>query len=161
HPVNQGMFVIIAGVFSGFYSGALNVFFTNQNLFLIFADQNVFMFIFLFLGLNLQHSHIQLRYPPVIRSILVSPAYHQLHHSSAIEHYDKNFGFIFSFWDKLFGTQVLVTTPIKIKFGIKGEDYFEYSGLLNHYITPFKRVKILLSNKLRGRHKDIPNVMDG
>ncbi|MCF3099860.1 fatty acid hydroxylase family protein [Aeromonas australiensis] len=41
HPVNQGMFVIIAGVFSGFYSGALNVFFTNQNLFLIFADQNV------------------------------------------------------------------------------------------------------------------------
>jgi sterol desaturase/sphingolipid hydroxylase (fatty acid hydroxylase superfamily) len=34
----------------------------------------------------------------------VSPQFHRIHHSIEPEHRDRNFGVIFSFWDRLFGT---------------------------------------------------------
>lgn len=40
-----------------------------------------------------------------LRYILVTPQSHRIHHSEKEEHYDCNFGVIFSFWDRLFGTQ--------------------------------------------------------
>lgn len=140
HPINQGLFVLISGSLLGVYSGVVSSFFSGENLTIIFAGQNVFMFILLVFGLNLQHSHIQIIYPRFIRDILVSPAYHQLHHSSNPEHYDKNFGFIFSFWDRLFRTQLHLNNNKKLKFGVKDSDYSEYSGLFNHYFTPVKKV---------------------
>jgi sterol desaturase/sphingolipid hydroxylase (fatty acid hydroxylase superfamily) len=36
--------------------------------------------------------------------IFVTPRSHHLHHSSDSIHYDKNFGVVFSVWDRLFGT---------------------------------------------------------
>jgi len=35
---------------------------------------------------------------------LVTPRYHQIHHSSARAHLDKNYGGIFTIWDRLFGS---------------------------------------------------------
>jgi sterol desaturase/sphingolipid hydroxylase (fatty acid hydroxylase superfamily) len=145
HPVNQGMFVIIAGGLSGVYYGIVGSIFKGNQLSFIFAGQNIFMFLLLVSGLNLQHSHIQLIYPRIIRAVFVSPAYHQLHHSSADSHHNKNFGFIFSFWDRLFGTQIQVTKPINLEFGLDRDEYADYSGVVNHYLTPLKRVKRLLS----------------
>jgi len=40
-----------------------------------------------------------------LRYVLVTPQSHRIHHSSLPEHMDKNFAVIFSFWDRLFGTQ--------------------------------------------------------
>ncbi len=40
-----------------------------------------------------------------LRYILVTPQSHRIHHSRKSAHVDKNFGVIFSFWDRLFGTQ--------------------------------------------------------
>lgn len=40
-----------------------------------------------------------------LRYVLVTPQSHRIHHSSETAHHDKNFGVIFSFWDRLFGTQ--------------------------------------------------------
>lgn len=40
----------------------------------------------------------------VLRFVLVTPQFHRIHHSIEPEHRDKNFGVIFSFWDRLFGT---------------------------------------------------------
>ena len=40
-----------------------------------------------------------------LRYILVTPQSHRIHHSVERAHVDKNFGVIFSFWDRLFGTQ--------------------------------------------------------
>ena len=40
-----------------------------------------------------------------LRYILVTPQSHRLHHSIHEKHYDRNFGVIFSFWDRLFQTQ--------------------------------------------------------
>jgi sterol desaturase/sphingolipid hydroxylase (fatty acid hydroxylase superfamily) len=41
---------------------------------------------------------------PIARWIVVTPQMHQVHHSSAREETDSNFGFNLPWWDRLFGT---------------------------------------------------------
>jgi sterol desaturase/sphingolipid hydroxylase (fatty acid hydroxylase superfamily) len=40
----------------------------------------------------------------VLGRIFVSPAYHQVHHSSNPKHFNKNFGSCLALWDWMFGT---------------------------------------------------------
>ncbi|MBU2896627.1 sterol desaturase family protein [Vibrio hepatarius] len=138
HPVNQACYIIVTSSLLGLYSGLFNSFFDGQSLTITFAGQNLFMFLFLALGLNLQHSHVNIRYPRILKDIFVSPSYHQLHHSSNPVHYDKNFGFLFSFWDRLFGCQYHPNKDTKLDFGIPDE-YSSYSGLYNHYVEPVRK----------------------
>lgn len=51
----------------------------------------------------LQHSDLPWDYGP-LGKLIASPRYHRMHHSSAPVDYDSNFGDLFSFWDRLFGT---------------------------------------------------------
>ena len=41
-----------------------------------------------------------------LRYLFVTPQSHRVHHSTAHEHADKNFGVIFCIWDRLFGTHM-------------------------------------------------------
>ena len=52
----------------------------------------------------LYHANIRTNYGP-LKYILVTPQSHRLHHSDQREHVDMNFGVIFTFWDRLFGTR--------------------------------------------------------
>ena len=60
-------------------------------------------FLFNALGANLRHSQVFLHFGPFER-FLISPAAHQVHHSSDPEHYDKNFGVCLALWDRILGT---------------------------------------------------------
>lgn len=50
------------------------------------------------------HANLRTNYGP-LRYVLVTPQSHRIHHSERPEHMDKNFAVLFSFWDRLFGTQ--------------------------------------------------------
>ena len=54
--------------------------------------------------------HANFRFPKtadrVLRLLIVTPAMHRVHHSQAIPEQNTNFGTVFSFWDRLFGTYV-------------------------------------------------------
>ena len=50
------------------------------------------------------HANIRTDLGP-LRYVLVTPQSHRIHHSSAAEYHDANFGTIFSVWDRMFGTQ--------------------------------------------------------
>ncbi|MBO0949355.1 sterol desaturase family protein [Fibrella forsythiae] len=52
----------------------------------------------------MQHSSITSDWGLVGKYVLISPAVHRIHHSKCKQDFDKNFGQIFIFWDKLFGT---------------------------------------------------------
>jgi sterol desaturase/sphingolipid hydroxylase (fatty acid hydroxylase superfamily) len=39
-----------------------------------------------------------------VEYIMVTPSHHRVHHASNVKYLDKNMGFVFIFWDKLFGT---------------------------------------------------------
>jgi sterol desaturase/sphingolipid hydroxylase (fatty acid hydroxylase superfamily) len=71
---------------------------------------------------NLRHSHVWISYGAMLERIFVSPAMHQIHHSKAPEHWDRNYGEIFAFWDWAFGT-LHVSGPFqKLNFGlVEGE----------------------------------------
>ena len=53
-------------------------------------------------------NHANIRFPAnierAINKFLVTPAMHETHHSSHVKDFDTNFAFIFSFWDRFFGT---------------------------------------------------------
>lgn len=40
----------------------------------------------------------------ILRYILITPSLHRIHHSVLVSEYNSNFGFNFSFWDRLLGT---------------------------------------------------------
>jgi sterol desaturase/sphingolipid hydroxylase (fatty acid hydroxylase superfamily) len=52
---------------------------------------------------GLAHCDLPWRFGPLGR-VLVSPAFHRVHHSAEARHHDRNFGIAFSFWDRLLGT---------------------------------------------------------
>jgi sterol desaturase/sphingolipid hydroxylase (fatty acid hydroxylase superfamily) len=49
------------------------------------------------------HANIRTNFGP-LKYVLVTPQFHRIHHSSDLRHADTNFGVIFTFWDRLFGT---------------------------------------------------------
>lgn len=80
----------------------------------------------------LQHSGRGWSYGPLDR-ILVSPGFHRVHHSIAVEHHDSNFGMILSIWDYLFGTARVVQG--ELRYGIE-EAMPE--GFLRQLFHPFR-----------------------
>ena len=56
------------------------------------------------LFVTFQHANITFPYEQRIARIFVVPRLHRLHHSRSLNQRDKNFGVVFSFWDRLFAT---------------------------------------------------------
>lgn len=54
---------------------------------------------------RLYHANIKAGFGP-LRYLIVTPQSHRIHHSKRREHYDANYGGMFSVWDYLFGTQI-------------------------------------------------------
>lgn len=50
------------------------------------------------------HANVRLNFGP-LRYILVTPQSHRVHHGVGPAYHDKNFGFTFCIWDRMFGTQ--------------------------------------------------------
>lgn len=50
------------------------------------------------------HSNIRIPFAGLIEKVLVTPRFHFVHHSADIRFTNSNYGFIFTFWDKLFGS---------------------------------------------------------
>lgn len=53
---------------------------------------------------RITHANLRTHFGP-LRHVLVTPQSHRIHHSLERRHHDQNFGTMFSFWDRLFGTQ--------------------------------------------------------
>jgi sterol desaturase/sphingolipid hydroxylase (fatty acid hydroxylase superfamily) len=67
------------------------------------------------------HANVPWTYGPVGR-VLVSPAFHRLHHANTALAGKPavNFGFVFSIWDQLAGTSVLPSRDLRVATGICG-----------------------------------------
>ena len=94
----------------------------------------------------LQHSNFNITFGPLER-ILVSPRFHLVHHSTKIEHCDKNFGVIFSFWDDIFRTRYLGKDAVP-SYGVSS-NYFNRNGIIHDLYQPM--VKFMRSLLVKGR----------
>lgn len=91
-------------------------------------------------GYNLRHSHIWISYGDFWNRVFISPAQHQVHHSKSEDHYDKNFGHIFAFWDRFLGTLYCPKFEERMEFGIDDSELPEYRSLFGLYVTPIVKI---------------------
>lgn len=145
HPVYQflsaGTDVILIGPFQGL-------------VFFLFAGPvepaaifgiNVVFGLFYMLGGALRHSHLWLSYGPILNRMLISPAQHQIHHSRAPEHFDRNFGEVFALWDWLLGTLYLPREREELRFGVgEGERNRVHATLRQALLDPFVEARSCL-----------------
>ncbi|MEM8978248.1 MAG: sterol desaturase family protein [Pseudomonadota bacterium] len=101
---------------------------------------NVLVFIFHVTGSNLRHSHVDIRYPKWMEHLLISPAQHQLHHSIAEAHYDKNYGAALAIWDWLFGSLHLSEGQHDMEFGLRASEAHSATSLRVMYLRPFAEI---------------------
>ena len=95
----------------------------------------------------LGHSSLYFVYPKPLSYILLSPSLHWIHHSNNENHYDKNFGRVFTFWDIIFGTYLDESHIKDISgFGIKNTQYNKYHPLFSYFLLPILKIKRRIKN---------------
>ncbi len=87
-----------------------------------------------------RHTHLKLSYGRHLSAVLLSPHYHQLHHSIAERHWDKNFGLSLSIWDRMFGTLAVPEPDEDFVFGLTGDEHDEYQSLYRLHIVPLRKI---------------------
>ena len=106
-------------------------------------------------GSNLRHSHIDIRYPKWLEHILISPAQHQVHHSIAEEHYDKNFGAALAVWDWLFGSLHTSEDEKELQFGLTENELPSSTSMRVMYFQPVIEIYHLLRKRSRQLYRRI------
>jgi sterol desaturase/sphingolipid hydroxylase (fatty acid hydroxylase superfamily) len=81
---------------------------------------SAFAMFFNLAGANLRHSHIRVGFGP-LESWFISPAQHQIHHSTAQQHFDTNYGATLAIWDRWFGSWVASKDQHIPGFGLPGK----------------------------------------
>ncbi|QPC93498.1 sterol desaturase family protein [Mesorhizobium sp. INR15] len=97
-----------------------------------------------------RHTHFKISFGR-LNSIILCPHWHQVHHSTNPRHYDKNFGLLFSFWDRIFGTQFIPDPNEELKFGLLDRDVRDYQSLFGLYILPLKKMSGHIVRRFRKR----------
>lgn len=119
--------VIVNGVFVGLFGQHLTVYQVGGANVLFFASNLI--------GGVLRHSPAWVSYGPSIEKWLISPAMHQIHHSSDPKHFDKNMGGGLAIWDRMGGTLYVPQGREELQFGI-GAETADYRTLYGIYLEP-------------------------
>jgi sterol desaturase/sphingolipid hydroxylase (fatty acid hydroxylase superfamily) len=98
------------------------------------------------------NSHMPSRLERLVGFALVTPGMHRVHHSVHARHYEANFGAVFSFWDRLFGTYCGLDQAqlAAVEFGIPGFTALRYSRIHWAWVLPF-----VLSRGERAPHQGL------
>jgi creatinine amidohydrolase/Fe(II)-dependent formamide hydrolase-like protein/sterol desaturase/sphingolipid hydroxylase (fatty acid hydroxylase superfamily) len=140
HPVDTLFTTSASGLLTGALHGLFAYLFAEVPGVIAVFGLNVGVFAFYLLGYNLRHSHVWLPYPRWLSHLLVSPAQHQIHHSDAPRHFDRNLGFIFAFWDWIAGTLYIPRGKEQLNFGLYRGEQRAYDGVVSLYLLPFRRL---------------------
>jgi sterol desaturase/sphingolipid hydroxylase (fatty acid hydroxylase superfamily) len=84
---------------------------------------------------------IPLSWDRIIRTVLVTPDMHRVHHSVIVRETNSNYGFSVSWWDYLFGTyrDQPEEGHERMKIGLKGYHDDRSSRLSSLLVMPFKK----------------------
>jgi Sterol desaturase len=101
-----------------------------------FAEAPVFAYIiFVSIHATLIHSNLRFEFGP-LRWLVATPQFHHWHHTSELDHLDKNFAVHLPFLDRLFGTYYLPTGVWPSFYGVAGTNT-ETKGYLGQFVEPF------------------------
>lgn len=137
HPIDNIVYAAGTGLAYGLFMGLACKLFGYVPAVPQILGIPLLMFVFNILGYNLRHSHVWLRWPGRWSAFFASPAHHHIHHSCHPGHIDKNFAFLFPFWDVLFRTYHLPETNKDVRFGMSPHYVNEFTSCLGIYFIPF------------------------
>lgn len=138
HPVDDIVIGLLVSLAMGMTDGVFHTFYATSPTTLMLFNLNVFVFAFYLVGYNLRHSHVWLAYPRGLSHLLISPAQHQVHHSKDPIHYDRNFGFIFAFWDWFAGSLYLAGKREELRLGLANDEHLAFDSVWALYARPFR-----------------------
>lgn len=143
HPLDLWFNQCFRNVGAGLVSGLFFYVYPDAVSLLAIAATHTGMVIFYVVVANLRHSHIWISFGQRVEHVLISPALHQIHHSTNPKHFDKNFGSTLSLWDWMFGSLYVPREKEEITFGL-GKDpeapiYRSTWKMLAHPVIHFGR----------------------
>ncbi|MDE0956201.1 MAG: sterol desaturase family protein [Pseudomonadales bacterium] len=148
HPVEGVLFGLRSALVQGFLIGVFVFLFYDRVTLLSVLGANVFTAALNLLGSNLRHSPVPISYGKTLESWLISPAQHQIHHSQAREHWNKNFGAFIAVWDRLGNTLEYGSNTQDLTYGLRHQKPQEHQ-LVTLYWQPFKHCwRCLRRNKI-------------
>ena len=109
-----------------------------------------------------QFNHANIHLPrwldTAIGWVLVSPDMHKVHHHYTQPLTDSNYGNIFSFWDRLFGTYIKVEKTAELKYGIDTHmNEAEHNRMSNLLQMPFQQYRAPIGSKFSDANPQTEN----
>ena len=147
HPLDELMNRAWDGVIPGICFGIWSLVSLNLVELTVFGV-NVYIIRNILMMDFVRHTHFKISFGP-LNNLILCPHWHQLHHSTDPRHYDKNFGLLFSFWDRLFGTLCVPRPDEDFKFGLIERNVRDYQSLAGLYIMPLRRMWWQIAKQFR------------
>lgn len=147
HPIDTIKFNNILALTMGVAGGLAHFLIGRSTSPLTIAGSNVIVLAFFFLIGHLQHTHFWIAFTGPWGRLILSPAHHQIHHSTDPAHFNTNLGSFLAIWDWMFGTLYMPSKARqKLDFGVepKGQDAHTVTGEL---IAPIMRAAAHFSRK--------------
>lgn len=137
HPVEAILFSVRSAVVQGSAVALFFFFFGDQVTLVTVLGASVFTFLFNILGSNLRHSPIPIGFWRPVERVFMSPAQHQVHHSLAVDHRDRNYGVALAVWDWMFATHCFSERDQVLRYGVPGPDQTDEHHVARLYFMPF------------------------
>lgn len=130
---------LVNGLFIGLFGDTLTVH--------TVAGANILLVAFNIVGGVLRHSPFWISFGPGVERWIISPAMHHIHHSSKLEHFDRNMGGSLAIWDRWAGTLHIPKGREVEQFGIGAEtEDFRSLGVI--LLRPFTKSAELMRERL-------------
>lgn len=148
HPLDTFVFGNILAVTAAVGNGFIAYAFGDTTYQYALSGTNIILVVFIHLYVHLQHTHIWIAFRGALGRIFLSPAHHQIHHSTNPIHFNKNLGSCLAVWDWLFGTlHIPEKNREKLVFGIEPAQADAHT-ITGEFIRPFGRAFTVLFGRL-------------
>lgn len=144
HPIDSLINTLVVSLISGFFLGLASHWLGTSITMIEASGVALPVLLFYLFGYHLRHTDVWLDYGQRIDRVLISPAMHQIHHSVEKHHHDRNFGYIFSFWDRIAGTLYVPNKREELTFGLGNAK--PVSGTFSLLLLPFKDAMLSLNS---------------
>ena len=139
HPVYAMIFANILAISAAIANGFSNYVFGDTSYQYAFSDTNIILVLFIHTYVHLQHTHLWIPLRGLLGHVVMSPAHHQVHHSTNPAHFNKNMGSCLAIWDWVFGTLYVPSKEReKLSFGL-GTDHAHAHTFMGEFVLPFYR----------------------
>jgi sterol desaturase/sphingolipid hydroxylase (fatty acid hydroxylase superfamily) len=151
HPLDSLILANTLSLFIGVVGGAAAWTLGRRATSFLLFDDNALMILYIYLTAQLQHTEIWIPFTGGWGRVFMSPAHHQLHHSSDPAHFNCNMGASLALWDWLFGSLRLPSAQSpRLKYGASGFDHDPH-GAIGLVVEPAAKAFAALARMIAPR----------